>query len=414
MKYKLNQWLWKWHVIAGMVSLPIVLLLSITGGIYLFKVDYEAPIQQSTKQVVPMGTAIPYQQQWEIAKSSMTKKPSAMVVPEGPDHATEFFSGRFGHKTSFFVDPYTAKTSGTIRADEGLMYKVRKLHGELLLGGFGTKIVELVASWMLVLILTGLFIFWPARQRGIQGFFIPRIANGKRLFFRDIHAIGGFWVSGLLLLVLAGAFPWTDVVGGNFKNLQKWTGTGFPKSWNGIGIASEPSDTSVTLDDIVAKANDLNLPGEITISFPKGKNGVYSVGNTYYPELDKQQKFHFDRYSGAQLLHQQWADVGVLMRDRMWVMAFHQGQFGPWNWYLMLGIAVLLTAISISAIFSYLLRKKKGSWGIPKVPKSFTVGYGIVFILILLGVVLPLFGGSLVLIALYTKLGSRGTAALKE
>ena len=33
---QLNQWLWKWHFIAGLISLPFVALLAITGGIYLF------------------------------------------------------------------------------------------------------------------------------------------------------------------------------------------------------------------------------------------------------------------------------------------------------------------------------------------------------------------------------------------
>ena len=36
-RYALNSWLWKWHFIAGLISLPFVFLLAVTGGIYLFK-----------------------------------------------------------------------------------------------------------------------------------------------------------------------------------------------------------------------------------------------------------------------------------------------------------------------------------------------------------------------------------------
>ena len=38
---KLNAWLWKWHFIAGVISLPFIILLSITGGIYLFNASYQ-------------------------------------------------------------------------------------------------------------------------------------------------------------------------------------------------------------------------------------------------------------------------------------------------------------------------------------------------------------------------------------
>jgi len=34
---QLNQWLWKWHIIAGLISMPFMALLCATGAIYLFK-----------------------------------------------------------------------------------------------------------------------------------------------------------------------------------------------------------------------------------------------------------------------------------------------------------------------------------------------------------------------------------------
>lgn len=395
---KLNQWLWRWHFIAGLISLPFIIVLSITGGIYLFKDKYEKPIHQPIKKVEITGTPITYQKQWEMAIAEMPKKPNTIVIPIKKDQATEFISGKFSHKSSLFIDPYKSKISGTINSNDGLMYKVRKLHGELLLGGFGTKIVELVASWLIVLILTGVYVFWPSRKRGIKAFFIPRVKEGRRTFFKDIHSITGFWISGLLLLVLAGAFPWTDVAGENFKWAQKVTHTGYPMAWHSIGVTSKILNTQVTLDDIVVKAKSLNLDGQLSIELPKEKNGVFSVENTHYENLSAQKKYHFDRYSGEQILQKDWSDVGILMRGRMWVMAFHQGQFGPWNWYLMLLTAFLLMGTSISALVSYSLRKSKGSWGVPKVSQKFNLSYGIILTMLVLGILLPLFGLSLILI----------------
>ncbi|MEL4308559.1 PepSY-associated TM helix domain-containing protein [Joostella sp. CR20] len=397
---KLNKWLWKWHFIAGLISLPFILLLSVTGTIYLFKAQYEAPIYKPIKEVIAEGTPISYQEQWEIANANAIKKPNGMIIPSETTQATEFTSGMFGEATSLFVNPYQGSISGEIIPKESFMYKVRKLHGELLMGSYGTKIVELIACWMVVLIITGLYVWWPERGWKIKGYFIPRTNLGKRTFFRDTHAITGFWMSILFLLILAGGLPWTDVFGAGFKWVQNVTNTGYPSTWNRFSVTEE-NTKMISLDEMVAKAKALQLSGDVKIGFPKGDNGVFSVSNTYYEDLNQQKMIHFNPYTGSQVLKHNWEDVGILMRGRMWVMAFHQGQFGKWNWVLMLFTGIVLFLMSLSALVSYVLRKRKGDWGVPKVPASFKLNYFIVFIIGLLCILLPLFGISVLLICIF-------------
>src|SRR5690606_15908583 len=156
---KLNQWIWKWHFLAGIIALPFILLLSITGIIYLFKDSYEHKEVQHYKKVEVTSTPLSYQQQWEIAKSQTKETLSTMIIPPAADVATEFESGMFETHQSLFIDPYKGSATGAIVTRDTDMYKVRKLHGELLMGSFGTKIIELIGSWMVVLIITGLYIW---------------------------------------------------------------------------------------------------------------------------------------------------------------------------------------------------------------------------------------------------------------
>ncbi|SOS76019.1 Peptidase [Tenacibaculum piscium] len=405
---KLNQWLWKWHFIAGLVSLPFILVLSITGAIYLFNPDVESKEVAKIQDVENLHkTPISYQQQWENAKEKLKKKPSSMVINDNPEKATEFVVGRFSHKTTVFVNQYTGEATGTFSPKDTWMYTVRKLHGELLGGKIGTKIIELIASWMVVLILTGIYIWWPFSS-GIKGVFTIRFKEGKRILFRDLHAVTGFWMSLLLLIILAGGLPWTDVFGSNFKWVQKVTNTGYPKTWNGRGLASEVKGNikTISIDEMVAIANAQNLQGTVSIGLPKSAKSTFSVSNKTFP-LTAQKKLHFNQYSGELIKAHTWSDVGFLMRGRMWVMAFHQGQFGGWNWWLMFGVAIGLTIMTIAGLFSYLYRKQKGSWGVPKVSSQFKVGKLIVFILVLLGVLLPMFGVSLLLIVLFEQLSKK-------
>lgn len=397
---KLNQWLWKWHFIAGIISLPFVIVLSITGGIYLFKSDVENEVIQEIQKINSKKNTnqLSYDKQWEIAQKYSKQKLNAVVINEA-DVSTEFISGRFGGKKSVFVNPYSGEVSGTFQAKDTWMYKVRKLHGELLGGKLGTKVVELIASWMVVLILSGLYIWFPF-VRGIKGVFTVRLKEGKRILFRDVHAVTGFWISIVLLIVLAGGFPWTDVFGGNFKKVQKWTNTGYPKTWSGRGLTSSVKEKRLSLDDMISIAKEQNLLGKVTIGLPKSPKSTFSVSNTTLP-LSEQKMIHFDQYSGKLVKSHHWSDVGVLMRARMWLMAFHQGEFGGWNWYLMFAIAVLLTLMSTAAIFSYIFRKQKGKLNVPKSSKNFKQSLGLIIAIIILGVIFPLFGISAVLIWLF-------------
>lgn len=405
MKNKVYRWIWRWHFIGGLFSLPIVLLLSVTGAIYLFKGTYEQPKLQSLKQVKPQGHRISFDQQWQIVKKQWKRVPNGVVVPTQQNQATEFVSGRFSGKSSIFINPYNGKVQGKWQVNQTDMYKVRKLHGELLLGAYGTKVVELVASWMVVLLLTGIYLFWP-REQGWRGLFTVRFKAPRRTLFRDLHAVSGFWFSFLLLLLLAGGLPWTDVWGSGFKWIHHQTNTGFPTTWQGRHFQSIPQNKALTLDEMMAKAQSLNLPGEVTLSLPRSKKSVFSVSNKT-SQLSKMAKYHFDRYSGKLLHESTWRDIGIMMKARLWAMAFHQGQFGFWNWWLVFFTAVGLLFLSTTALLSYLKRKRKGEWNIPAMPANWQISKGLVGLLLFLGLFFPLFGLSVATIFIADRVNCR-------
>lgn len=396
MRHNYN-WIWKWHLIGGLVSMPVILILSITGIIYLFKDNYEKPLYEKLKRVEVTENRISFQEQWKLAKENWEKTPTSLTVSSTLNEATQFVSGKFSHKSSLFIDPFSGKVTGKITLQSTDMHKVRKLHGELLTGSFGTKIIELVGSWMVVLIFSGLYLFWP-RERGIKGIFIARRNVSRRVFFRDLHGIVGFWFSLVILLILAGGMPWTDVFGGGFKWIAKKTETGFPPTWNGHSFVSEINGEPISLDEMVLKAKKLDLSGVVSIHLPQSDSGIYSVSNEVSTLWDKRM-IHFDQYSGQELYSHTGKDIGILMKIRLWTMAFHQGQFGTWNVLLVLITALGLLVLSTLAICSYFLRKKKGSWSIPSTsfPK---VNKVLIFGICIIGVLLPLFGFSIVIIYL--------------
>ncbi len=405
MNNKIYSWIWKWHFIGGLLSLPIIILLSLTGIIYLFKDNYESTQKEKLTTVIKETKQLNYQQQLEKATIAWEKAPQAMILPASDTKATEFTIGRFSGKKSLFINPYTGEVKGKHQPNQTDMYLVRKLHGELLLGSFGTKIVELVACWMFVLLLTGVYLFFP-REKGLKGLVHINWKGSKREKHRDIHGVIGFWFSIILVLMLAGGLPWTDVFGGGFKYVQKKTNTGFPAQWQGRGLKSTVATTpAISLDEMVKKANALGLKGQVTIGLPKAKEGTYSISNQT-SDLEKMTMQYYDQYTGQILYQATWSDIGILMKGRLWAMAFHQGQFGWWNWLLILVTAIALLTMSLTGILSYLARKQKGSWSIPKVSDKIVLDKVLVGGILLLGILLPLFGASVILIWVIEKINA--------
>ena len=74
------------------------------------------------------------------------------------------------------------------------------------LGNKGSYIVELAASWALIMIISGLVLSWP-KGAGAPGVIYPRLHLKDRRFWRHLHAVVGFWVSIFALSFLISGLP---------------------------------------------------------------------------------------------------------------------------------------------------------------------------------------------------------------
>lgn len=407
---QLNQWLWKWHIIAGLVSVPVIALLCVTGSIYLFKNNFNDYVYQEARFIsAPTSTKITsYADQLRAAQDKAESHIMSVALPSSPQETTAFKQHSKGHSTNLiYVDPYTNNVTGTYEQKETLMYTVRKLHGELLLGLPGTLAVELVASWFVVLALTGVYVWWPIKGFSLAGFFTVRIQKTRRLFWRDMHSVVGFWMSAFMLIILAGGMPWTELFGDQLKWVQKQTDTGYPEHWrNSKGLSSNTKlaeQKPISLDQVVNMSQQRELRGEITIKLPMTKDGVYTIANRSQ-WLNDQQVIHVDQYSGAPIKELTWNQVGVLMDLRQVFMRLHQGEYSLVSLVAVLLVALTFLVSTVASLVSYLIRKPQGHWGLPKVPDNFNAGIPVVIFIAALGVIFPAFGISLVLILLTDQL----------
>jgi uncharacterized iron-regulated membrane protein len=166
---------WRWHFYAAMLCVPFVLWLATTGAIYTWKPQIEAWIDRPYDH---LAVAAPVGADAQVAAALRAVPGSRLhkyTLPQAPGQAVRIIVAAGGDETLAYVDPATAKVLKTVPVESQLMRVIFHLHGDLLVGDPGSYLVELAACWAVVMILTGLYLWWPRGGTGLAGIVYPRL-----------------------------------------------------------------------------------------------------------------------------------------------------------------------------------------------------------------------------------------------
>lgn len=245
---------WRWHFYAGLLSIPIIVLLGLSGIVYLFKPQIDAVVYGSLRDVPVREQRVSYQAQTAaILKAYPNALVTGLAPPPAADRASEFDVLTAGGKEiRVYVDPYTAAIKGDRQPSHSLSAVALDLHGSLLTsrifepeGKFGDRLIELTASWAVVLVITGMYLWWPRGRRGFRDALRPRLrSRSSRTRWRDLHAVTGVLFGFVTLFFLVTGLAWTGVWGAKFNEVATDAGQLYPD-----GLYDGAS--SKTVDDIV-------------------------------------------------------------------------------------------------------------------------------------------------------------------
>lgn len=397
---------WKWHFLAALYVLPFIAMLAITGGIYLYKPQIEEVIYADRLNVEIGIERQSYEAQIAaLAATTEISRIRGVQIEDQPGRSTLIeFDDADKIRTLAWIDPYTSEVLAIQPRDEMAMQILRKLHGELLLGDFGTKFVELAAHWAIVMFITGLYLWWPRGQRTVkQAFSLP---TGKgRSFWRETHLFTGILAAALVVPILISGLPWTDVWGGGLGYVQEQTGTNSRSLRFGgdapNSTASEGSPIGYELVFSVAKAEGLVAPYEARP--PRNAEAAYWIRSASTNRTE-QTELIVDQYTGAVLKRHHFADNPALARVVSQGISFHQGELYGWlNLAQNTLAAVLAVVLSVSGFVAWWMRRPAGSLGVPAAPEA-SLGAGVIVLVIGLGILLPLVGASLIVALLLDRL----------
>ncbi|MEY9869111.1 putative iron-regulated membrane protein [Peribacillus sp. B2I2] len=429
---------WRWHFYAGIIFAPFLIILAVTGSIYLFKPQIEQVLYQDYQEVTPQGDKLPASRQIEKVKKLY---PDAVVTKyhpgENASRSSEVSITTNNESLTIFIDPYTGKSIGELNDEDRIMDKIEEIHGELMAGTLGDRIVELAACWAVVLIVSGLYLWYPKNKLSLSGVLFPRINKGKNTFRRDLHAVPAFWISaGMLFLIMTG-LPWSGFWGSNFQWLATNSGSGYPPSiWTGsaptsliktkdiadVPWAAENLDVPISdiqgfiplsIDDVVTIANREGMHPSYSINIPKETDGVYTL-SAFPPKAQDEATIHIDQYSGAVLADYRYDHYGLIGKIVAWGITLHKGtQFGLINQIISLLICLGIILVAFSGFYLWWKRKPKKGLGAPKAPPIKNMRF-FLFLLIGLGILFPLVGLSLIVVWLIDWLIIKRISAVKR
>ena len=224
--------LWRWHFYAGLFVMPFLVVLAITGTLYCFQPQIEPLLYPHRLIVEPQATPrLTEDALLAKARAAMPTDARAVTAPiaSAPDRSTEFiFRLADGEKQSVYLNPYTGEVLGTLSVERRFMQVDRMLHRKLLLGKPGELLMELAACWTLVMIGTGIALWWPRGKTTARAALVPRFSLQGRALWKNLHAVMGIWLAlGALIFVLSG-LPWTGSWGKQFKALATSVNLGAP------------------------------------------------------------------------------------------------------------------------------------------------------------------------------------------
>lgn len=421
---------WRWHFFAGLLVLPFLLLLAITGALYLFKEEIDHAVYREWQQVTARGKPLPLSEVIRQVQAQTGGDVLQFTQPANTANSIRMIVRLpDGEPRTAFADPYDGRVLGMTRYG-GAMQIVRKLHSLQYFGPRASWLIEITAGWSIILVGTGIFLWWPRGDRG--GVVSVRRGPRERVFWRDVHAVTGIFAAAVILFLAITGMPWSDVWGGKVQQWAAVKGLGRPAppadvvpEWmlektmrNGAHGGhhhetakpegpwalekAQPPESGVadrapiSVDEAIAALDRAGLRKPYGVTLPQGPRGAFA-GTSSPARVEDLRIVYIDQFDTRVLDDVGYARFGPAAKAIEWGIAVHQGQEYGWiNRYLMLFGCIAIVIMVIAAAMMWWKRRPAGTLGVPPQPADPRVVRGLLAIVIPVAAFYPLVGASLI------------------
>lgn len=423
---------WRWHFYSGLFVIPFLVMLSITGLIILWFTTI-APEYGDRLPVTPQAQTLSLTKLGEAVHTVYpTGTITKYVAPLNAETPALFAVGTDNGNRMLAVDPYSGAVLQDRDKDGTWNDFATNIHGKLLWGpngGPGDILIEIAAGFGVILLVTGIYLWWPRNGNSLASALIVNFRQRGRPFWKQLHSTLGIWLSVVLLFFLISGLAWTSIWGG--KLMQAWSTfpaakwdsvplsdkthaslnsgnlkevpwaleeTLMPKSGSSAGVTGLPEGIPVNLESVAALGRAIGFVGRFQIAYPSDDTGVWTLSQDSMsydsPNPTADRTVHVDQYTGKVLASAAFADYSLPGKAMAVGIALHEGQLGWWNIALNFLYCAGVLMLTFTGIVMWWLRRPKGVFRLasPPQPASVPLLKGAVLIMVVLSLFLPLTG----------------------
>ena len=467
---------WRLHFWVALFAAPTLLVLACTGLVILYSQPLDTWLNRDLLVVTQGPETVPLDAQVSTARQHLGEGYGldAVTPASEPGRSTEIdflrtdapaYPEGESNVTQVFVDPYTGQYLGQRNELSGLVGWANQLHrmfgndgpkiqlpslGHLIAPssypdatipvGVGNLWMELTAGWILVLLASGVFLWWPRTIESTKPLFKLRWSKGGRIRWRDLHALTGVVIAIILICYVLSGLTWSRYWGENWRTFAStvtpsqsidapstpakmgdydrlgrriaWSATDDPVYASDPGTAPGPAPLGFADIDRIAKDEHMVpgysiIPPSDTTTDGETVYGSYTVVNHWPQKTSEQRTLYLNQFTGETITNATAAQDGALSRLTSFGIAMHMGnQLGVLT---RISATVACLGILTSIVSGFLMwwkRRPKGGTGLPgpasestraATPRGAVIAIAVAAVV--LGVLYPSFGVSLLVVA---------------
>ncbi len=359
-----NIW-FKLHLILGLSAGFILLIVGFTGAMLSFEKEILSAINQDTYKVsvLEQGKLSIKELLEKFQEQKPQSKINGISISSFEDDSVSINVAGEGQNArkgvTYYVNPYTAEILPELKG-VSFFKSVENIHRRLLLDDFGKQVVALCVVSLLVLIFSGIYIYFPRLKKSFLQSLKLNFQSKGRFFLANLHSAIGMWVIPFYLVFCLTGLYWSyDFVS---NGLHTITGVEKPKKPQMQGFLGE----KISFDDISLAVDTFknlveNKYSSATLRFPQ-KGSVYSFDYLAVdvPHERAKNKIEFDIKTNQVSKHEKYEDKTLTQKLMGSILPLHTGEyFGVVGQTLMFLASLMMPLFAITGLMLYVKRTKK-------------------------------------------------------
>lgn len=336
------------HLWAGLIFGLVLAVQGISGAILAWRAPLDRALSRPLYVVEPGAARLSYA---ELAARARAARPEAefehfraFVAPDEPVIAG-FTDDIYVH-----LNPYDGSVLGLRPRFGDALGWVEGLHKYLRLRpALGETLVGTVALGFVVIILTGVVLWWPATRRALKAGLTLNWKLTGRPWNLSLHKTASIYVA---LIVLVSSVTGAPIA-------LKWLQRQFTAGDTAPPPVRDRGKSFVGFDEI-ARRLDALMPAAHDVYLPLPRKGLvkaYAIAaDASHPNA--RSYVWFDAVDGAVVRFTPYARAGSGFRLYYWMLSLHTGQIGGWLVQVILSLSALSVPLLVyTGAASFLQRK---------------------------------------------------------